>query len=114
MGPEALFQKRVQRFLEKLPRTFAIKVQQKARKGDPDLIICVAGHYVAMELKASEKAKITALQIHKLQTIANAGGLAMVVCPENWAVATRFLEKLLVTPQHRVGIPTCLNSRIAS
>lgn len=60
----------------------------------PDLLMCVAGHFVAIELKASSKAKIDKLQEYNLQQIKQAGGTVMVVHPENWETAYDILNNI--------------------
>jgi len=46
--------------------------------------MCVAGRFVALELKSHAKAKVSALQIYNLNKIAGAGGISIVCHPENW------------------------------
>lgn len=46
-------------------------------KGTPDLLCCVQGVFVAIEVKG-EKGKVSELQQHRLDTIAAAGGIAFV------------------------------------
>lgn len=55
-----------------------------AISGTPDLLLCVNGTFVALELKKDAKSKPTELQKHNLNRIIQAGGLAFVVYPENW------------------------------
>jgi len=49
-----------------------------SKPGDPDLILCYKGRYVALEVKQGRK-KAEALQAHRLQQIHDAGGMAAVV-----------------------------------
>lgn len=78
------FKDRIRPQLKRLSKTWFVKVQQVGISGTPDFLLCIAGRFVALELKKSEKAKITKLQLHNLQLIRDAGGLAFIVFPENW------------------------------
>lgn len=53
------------------------------RSGVPDIIACVAGKFLGIECKAG-KNKPTALQIHEIEQIRRAGGVAVVVNDTNW------------------------------
>ena len=82
--PETLFKERIRPKLKKIPHSWWEKIQQVGIRGTPDFLGCVCGVFVALELKKDEKSKIDPLQVHKLKLIANAGGVAFVVSPENW------------------------------
>lgn len=88
---ETGFKERVLRDLRALPRTWCEKIQQVALRGTPDVLVCMNSHFVALELKKDAKAKIDDLQIHKLGLIADAGGSALIVFPENWEVTLEAL-----------------------
>lgn len=93
--PETKFKEKVQRMLDKLaPDAWYIKVQQVVSVGDPDILICIKGRFVAWELKVG-KNKATKLQAYKLQCITNAGGVARVVTPENFEEAWSELCKMV-------------------
>lgn len=79
--PETIFRERVVKFLDSLPNTWWVSIQQLARVGDPDILACINGKFVALELK-SEKGKASELQNHKLRVISKAGGLSLLVYPE--------------------------------
>lgn len=82
---ETAFRARIRPKLEALPNTVVMSLQQVALRGDPDLILCCNGRFVALELKRDEKAKVAALQTYKLGKINTQGkGIAFVVYPENW------------------------------
>lgn len=48
------------------------------RSGVPDIICCVSGRFLAIECKAG-KGKPTALQMHEINSILNAGGAAIII-----------------------------------
>ena len=53
------------------------------RSGVPDIICCVNGHFIGIEVKAG-KNKPTALQIAEIEAIRRNGGTAVVANEENW------------------------------
>lgn len=84
MKPETKFRtNQVRPFLKRLKNTFFMGIQQVAICGDPDFVLCVRGHFVALELKAAGE-KPRPLQEHKLNQIEKAGGIRIVASPENW------------------------------
>lgn len=84
MKPETLFRKRAQKEIDTLPHTYSFSIQQISKRGDPDVVLCILGHFVAIEFKRAG-GKATKLQAHKLQKIRDAGGSTFVAEPENWA-----------------------------
>lgn len=91
---ETKFRQRVDKFLKTIPDSWFESIQQKSINGSPDKIGVIAGLFVALELKASKKAGVTELQKYKLQKIVDAGGIGLVVYPENWTATKMFLLKL--------------------
>ena len=55
-----------------------------SKRGDPDLLICANGKFVALELKKDVRSKPTKLQSHILQQVEDAGGFAAICSPENF------------------------------
>lgn len=94
MKPETKFQNKVLKDLKTLDRTWVLKTQEKTRKGVPDILICLGGHFVALELKAKEK-KPEPLQQFELECIDAALGTALVAYPENWEETFNYLKKIL-------------------
>jgi len=70
------------------------------RSGVPDIVCCVAGYFLAIECKAG-KNKPTALQVHEIEAIRLAGGVAVVANEENWDLI-RPLVKELSSKKERV------------
>ncbi len=81
--PETNFRARVKRDLATLRETVVFPIQQQTILGDPDLICCIRGKFVALELK-SAKGKASVLQTHKLESVRKAGGVAFTVFPSLW------------------------------
>ena len=83
MKPETKFRQRVQRDLDTLPNTWAESIQQKSIRGSPDIISCINGLFVALELKIKGNG-LTPLQKYKGELIKKAGGVFLGVWPEDW------------------------------
>ncbi len=81
--PETKFRAKLRARLELVPNSFWESIQQKTIQGTPDIIGCVNGFFVALELKATPSASASALQLLKLKRICNAGGVGYLVHPEN-------------------------------
>lgn len=94
MQPETEFKLKVLAALKKLPRTWCVKTQQVSIRGTPDILCSIGGTFVALELKRSQEAKVDPLQEHTLQKIRDAGGMALVVWPENWPPILAVIEAL--------------------
>jgi hypothetical protein len=99
MKPETTFKVKVMKDLAELGRTIPIyfeKIQSVAVRGIPDLIACIGGHFVAMELKRSsaKPRKDEVLQNYKLDKIKKAGGLSFVVTPELWPTILEELKNI--------------------
>lgn len=92
--PETLFKNRVSKALSVLPNSWFIKTQEVGRRGVPDYVGCVAGQFVALELKHSKFVKVDELQQWNLDAIANACGISFVTYPENWNATWDALQDL--------------------
>ncbi len=76
-----------------LKNTFAFPIQQLAIGGDPDFLLCMAGRFVALELK-DDGEEPRPLQLYKLDKVRRTGGVAIVASPSNWQAVTYLLAKL--------------------
>lgn len=94
---ETLFKKKVMKDLKSVPFCWFTKVQQLAKRGDPDLICCVNGLFFGIELKGTEKDKATELQEYTINKIRDANGFAFVVHPNSWPKAFEMIRRLAVT-----------------
>lgn len=66
-----------------LPHTWVLKTQERGRHGVPDLLVCMKGMFIAIELK-TDKGKVEKIQDVVLGKINNALGVAFVARPNNW------------------------------
>lgn len=80
-------------FLKTLKNTYSLPIQQLAIRGDPDLLLCCAGRFVALELKAEGEVP-RKLQQHKLDQVKRTGGISLVASPDNWDFIKQELLKL--------------------
>lgn len=93
--PETRFlQNRVKPDLKKLPHTWFFKTQEVSVRGIPDIIACVRGVFVALELKKSSKDTLDPLQKHILALIKKARGHSYEVNPDNWPEVYKALQHL--------------------
>lgn len=84
MKPETRFQTKVLKKLKLLPNTFWFKHMAVSIRGLPDIMGCVNGTFVALELKSSSKLKPSPLQQLTLANIQGASGVSYVVHPDNF------------------------------
>lgn len=61
-----------------------MKTQEVAKRGILDVIMCVNGVFVAIELKRAKSEKPDELQRWNMKKIISSGGVALLAYPENW------------------------------
>jgi hypothetical protein len=94
--PETSFKEKVLKDLRKLPKSWWVKTQQVSISGTPDILGCLDGKFIAIELKRSLKASISPLQEYNLKLIsAVACGVGIVTSPENWDKTITMLREEL-------------------
>lgn len=92
--PETVFRENsVLPFLKTLKNTHFFPIQQVAIRGTPDLLLCVLGTFVALELKAVS-GQLHPLQIWHLAEVKRAGGVTLVASPTNWTHVQEILKRL--------------------
>jgi len=92
---ESSLQRRIQEALRSaFPGCFVLKfhVSEFSAAGTPDLICCIGGYFIAIEVKVPGETP-TELQLYTLKSIADAGGVALVVHSPQQAIA--LVEDLL-------------------
>jgi hypothetical protein len=80
--------------LKLLKHTYFMSIQQVAICADPDILLCINGRFVALELKSDDESIIRPLQTYKLEQIIKAGGVAFRADRSNWAEVHEELLKL--------------------
>jgi len=102
---ERQFQTKVIKYLKALPNTWLFKVWgggfQKA--GIPDLICCINGVFVAIELKA-EYGKATELQKMNIKQINASGGIGVILYPAGFDTFKKIIEGVLTCSSHTAGL----------
>lgn len=91
---ESSLKVKVQRDLKALKYCWFVKVQQVGIRGTPDILACVNGRFVALELKRGEKARVDELQTYTLKSISAARGNAWIVTPESWSEQFKLLKAI--------------------
>lgn len=91
--PETLFKERVLDDLKTLGNTWFVKVQMVAVRGIPDIILCINGNFIAIELK-DVNGKLDPLQEWNLNSIARAKGVGIVSTQKNWKNTFDLLKDL--------------------
>lgn len=92
MAAEKNFENRVKKFLKEHGAWF-IKYWGGAaftKAGVPDLLCCVNGRFIAVELKAPT-GKATELQLHTLKEIDSSGGYAILLYPNDFELFKNFI-----------------------
>lgn len=84
MKAETEFQNKVIKTLRAIPDSWWEKITQLSTRGTPDILGCLNGRFIALELKRNDLQKPEPLQLHKLNAIKKSGGLSFCVTPENW------------------------------
>lgn len=84
MGPEKTFENKVKKFIEEhggwQVKFFA---NSYTRSGIPDILACINGYFVAIEVKGPN-GKPSPLQIHHCEAIRKAGGFAFILYPSGF------------------------------
>lgn len=85
MAEEKQFENKIKAFLKTLPNAWFFKHWAGAysQSGIPDIIACINGRFVGIEVKAS-KGKPSPLQVRNINLITCAGGYATIVYPEQF------------------------------
>lgn len=93
---EKEFQRKVIKYLKSVPNTWFFKVWGGGyqRSGIPDLICCINGVFVAIELK-SEIGNPTELQKMNIKNINSAGGIGVILYPSGFETFKKLIEEVL-------------------
>ena len=94
MAQEKNFENKVKRFLKDngcwYVKFFANRM---TRTGVPDILACVNGHFVAIEVKA-QNGKPSELQVYNIKKIHEAGGIGVILYPDGFEAFKRLIHKL--------------------
>jgi len=97
---EAQFQRQVIRFFQEQSIWF-VKYWgggRFTRAGIPDIICCVNGYFVAVELK-TDKGRVSELQQYNIDRIRESGGVAIVLRPDGFEDFKKFIKEVKRCPK---------------
>lgn len=105
MASEKNFENRIKKFLKE-QGCWHVKFFANAftKSGIPDILACVNGRFVAIEVKA-EDGRPSPLQLYNIEAIKKCGGVAVIVKPSQFDE----LKELLIKINTNGGTP-CYNS----
>ena len=94
---EKLYENKIKAYLKSIGAYF-IKTHgdRFSKVGTPDIIACVNGHFVAVEVKA-ENGKPSDLQLYHLEQIRKAGGHSFLLYPKDFEDFKKICENLLTS-----------------
>jgi hypothetical protein len=98
MTPEAKVKKKIRELAASLGGQvfYCPQVMSGVTKlGTPDVLMCAHGLFVAVEVKASVKAKPSRAQLARMKEIRAAGGYALTVAEENFEDFDKALRELV-------------------
>ena len=97
IAKEKAFENKIKAYLKSIGAYF-IKTHgdRFSRVGTPDIIACVNGHFVAVEVKA-ENGKPSELQIYHIEMINKAGGYGVILYPKDFESLKKICENLLTS-----------------
>jgi hypothetical protein len=91
---ETVFREKVREDLKSVFKCKSFPIQQKAIVGTPDFLLCIAGTFVALELKADEESPVQKMQVYNLNGVEECGGKSFVAYPQNWKNILTKLQKI--------------------
>ena len=101
MAAEKNFENKVKKFL-KDNGAWLLKYWGGAaytKSGIPDLLVCLNGWFLGIEIKASN-GKPSDLQLYHLRGIKKAGGIAVLLYPDDFENFKKLIEKLKEGKRH--------------
>ena len=95
MAAEKQFENKIKNYL-KSKNSYCVKYFgcMYSTSGTPDLLCCINGHFVAIEVKA-QNGEPSELQLQKIKAIKKAGGFAYVVYPSGWDKLKSIIDGIL-------------------
>lgn len=95
MAQEKTFENKVKKYLESKGAWFVkFFANSFTKAGVPDILTCVNGHFVGIEVKA-QNGKPSELQLYNVSKINEAGGFAMILYPSGFGEFKTFIDKLI-------------------
>lgn len=106
MAEEKSFENRIKNYL-KAHNCWYVKyfANRMTRSGVPDILACINGFFVAIEVKASN-GRPSDLQVWNRDQIRKAGGISIIVYPDQWEDFQLLIQDLIHYPNHIKTIRT--------
>ena len=97
MGTEKIYENKIKSYLKSIGAYF-IKTHgdRFSKVGTPDILACVNGKFVAVEVKG-EKGKPSELQLYHIEQIQKAGGYGITLYPQDFEKFKKDVESLLTS-----------------
>ena len=97
MAGEKTFENKIKAYLKSIGAYF-IKTHgdRFSKVGTPDILACVNGHFVAVEVKA-ENGKPSELQLYHIEQINQAGGYGVILYPKDFENFKKNINCLLTS-----------------
>lgn len=94
MASEKIFEMKIKKYITELGG-WHVKFFANAytKSGIPDILACVNGYFVGIEVKA-QNGHPSELQIHHCNKIRESGGFAFIVYPSGWEKLKKILSDL--------------------
>ena len=101
MASEKSFENKIKRYLKERG-CYEVKYHGNyySTNGTPDLLACVNGYFLAIEVKAQD-GHPSELQLVKINDIREAGGFAYVAYPSGWEKLKDIIDGLLIDKFNR-------------
>lgn len=94
MGQEKSFENKIKAYLKSIGAYFVKTHGDRfSRVGTPDILACVNGKFVAIEVKAAN-GKPSKLQIYHIEQIIKSGGIGYILYPKDWELFKYHMEQL--------------------
>ena len=95
MGKEKAYENKIKAYL-KSKNCYCVKYFgcMYSTSGTPDLLCCINGYFVAIEVKADD-GEPTPLQLQKIKDIRKAGGFGYVAYPGGWNKLKSIIDGIL-------------------
>lgn len=101
MAQEKRFENKIKDYIKSVGgRPFKWFGNAYSESGVPDILACINGQFVAIEVKA-QYGKVSELQMVKIKEIKAAGGFAYVVYPSGWDQLKAIIDGILIDDFNR-------------
>lgn len=103
MAQEKNYENKIKKYIEDLGgwqvKFFANRM---TKSGIPDILACVNGYFVAVEVKA-QHGKPSELQKHHINNINKAGGFGVILYPQDFVFFKSMIKHLMNDDDYKAG-----------